>query len=97
MSVSKDEALKRAKQALDRAQEKYDRIYAEWQDEMDTILLKPAHARLMTRKQVIALARAIENEDSFKKIMELGMIPVVNNKEHKNNDKENRNEIVKEN
>ena len=97
MSVSKDEALKRAKQALDRAQEKYDRIYAEWRDEMDTILLKPAHARLMTRKQVIALARAIENEDSFKKIMELGMIPVVNNKEHKNNDKENRNEIVKEN
>ena len=97
MSVSKDEALKRAKQALDRAQEKYDRIYAEWRDEMDTILLKPAHARLMTRKQVIALARAIENEDSFKKIMDMGMIPVVNNKEHKNNDKENRNEIVKEN
>ncbi|MBQ4271727.1 MAG: hypothetical protein II718_07860 [Clostridiales bacterium] len=96
MSVSKDEALKRAKQALDRAQEKYDKIYAEWRDEMDTILLKPAHARLMTRKQVIALARAIENEDSFKKIMEMGMIPVMS-KENKNNDKENRNEIVKEN
>ena len=95
MSVSKDEALKRAKQALDRAQEKYDRIYAEWRDEMDTILLKPAHARLMTRKQVIALARAIENEDSFKKIMELGMIPVMNSKEHKNNnDKEIKDEIV---
>ena len=95
MSVSKDEALKRAKQALDRAQEKYDRIYAEWRDEMDTILLKPAHARLMTRKQVIALARAIENEDSFKKIMEMGMIPVMNSKEHKNNnDKEIKDEIV---
>ncbi len=97
MSVSKEEALKRAKQSLERAQEKYDKIYAQWQDEMDEILLKPAHARLMTRKQVIALARAIENEDSFKKIMELGMIPVVNNKEYKNNDKENRNEFSKEN
>ncbi len=97
MSMSKEDALKRAKQALEKAQEKYDKAYAAWQDEMDEILLKPTHARSMTRKQVIALARAIENEDSFKKIMELGMIPVVNNKEHKNNDKENRNEFSKEN
>ena len=96
MSMSKEDALKRAKQALEKAQEKYDKAYAAWQDEMDEILLKPAHARSMTRKQVIALARAIENEDSFKKIMEMGMIPVMS-KENKNNDKENRNEIVKEN
>ena len=97
MSVSREEALKRAKHTLERAQEKYDKIYAQWQDEMDEILLKPAHARLMSRKQVIALARAIENEESFKKIMELGMLPVMNNKEHKNNDKESKNEFSKEN
>ena len=35
MSISKEEALKRAKAALDRAQEKYDKAYAAWQDEID--------------------------------------------------------------
>ena len=72
MNMSKEEALKRAKASLDRAQEKYDKAYAAWQDEIDMILLKPAHTRVLTRKQAIALARAIENEDSFKKIMEMG-------------------------
>ena len=95
MNMSKEEALKRAKASLDRAQERYDKAYAAWQDEIDMILLKPAHTRVLTRKQAIALARAIENEDSFKKIMEMGMIPVMNSKEHKNNnDKEIKDEIV---
>ena len=75
MSVSKEDALKRAKKALDKAQQRYDEALVQWQDELDMILLKPAHARVMSRKQAVAIARAIENEDSFKKIIELGMLP----------------------
>ena len=99
MSITKEEALHRAKEALDRAQRKYDKAFADWQDEVDGILLKPAHARVLTRKQVIALARAIENEDSFRKIMELGGGPFLQsrNKDEKYNDnKETENDIIKE-
>jgi len=75
MSISKEDAMKKAKAALDRAQKKYDKALSDWQDEMDTILLKPTHARTLSRKQVVALARAIENDECFEKIMSMGMLP----------------------
>lgn len=82
MSLSKEEAMKKAKIALDRAQKKYDKALSDWQDEMDTILLKPTHARTLSRKQVVALARAIENDECFEKIMAMGMLPPALNNNH---------------
>ena len=96
MSMSKEDAFRRAETALKKAQDKYDKAYAAWQEELDGIVLKPMHVRNLSRKQAIQLARAISDDTIFKKIMEMGMIPVMS-KANKNNDKENRNEIVKEN
>ena len=80
MSISKEDALNRAMKALEKAQQRYDEALMQWQDELDTILLKPVHARVISRKQAIALARAIENEECFEQIMELGMLPTGLNK-----------------
>lgn len=82
MSLSKEDAMKKAKIALERAQKKYDKALAAWQDEMDTILLRPTHARTLSRKQVVALARAIENDECFEKIMAMGMLPPALNNNH---------------
>lgn len=49
---------------------------------MDTILLRPTHARTLSRKQVVALARAIENDECFEKIMAMGMLPPALNNNH---------------
>ena len=75
MSLSKEDAMIKAKKALERAQDKYDKALAAYQDEMDLILLKPAHARVLSRKEVVALARAIENDECFSRIMAMGALP----------------------
>jgi len=82
LSLSKEDAMKKAKVALDRAQKKYDKALADWQDEMDMILLKPTHARTLSRKQVVALAKAIENDECFEKIVAMGMLPPALNNNH---------------
>ena len=75
MSVSKEEAMKKAKAALDRAQKKYEKALSAWQDEVDTIVLKPMHIRSISRKEAVQLARAIENDECFRKIMAMGLLP----------------------
>ena len=87
MNMSKEEALKRAKAALDRAQERYDKAYAAWQDEIDGIVLKPMHVRNLSRKQAIQLAKAISDDTIFAKIMELGLLPDTLKKREDNQEK----------
>ena len=45
MSMSKEDAFRRAEAALKKAQEKYDKAWAAWQEELDGIVLKPMHIR----------------------------------------------------
>ena len=75
MSMSKEDAFRRAEVALKKAQEKYDKAWAAWQDELDGIVLKPMHIRNLSRKEAIQLARAISDDTIFKKIMEWGLLP----------------------
>ena len=75
MSMSKEDAFRRAETALKKAQDKYDKAYAAWQEELDGIVLKPMHVRNLSRKQAIQLARAISDDTIFKKIMEMGLLP----------------------
>ena len=75
MSMSKEDAFRRAETALKKAQDKYDKAYAAWQEELDGIVLKPMHIRNLSRKQAIQLARAISDDTIFKKIMEMGLLP----------------------
>ena len=89
MSMSKEDAFRRAETALKKAQEKYDKAYAAWQDELDGIVLKPMHIRNLSRKQAVQLARAISDDTIFKKIMEMGLLPETLKKredDHKNED-----------
>ncbi len=75
MSLSKEEAMKKAKDALERAQKKYDKALEAWQDEVDMIVLKPMHIRSISRKQAVQIAKAIENDECFAKIMAMGLLP----------------------
>ena len=75
MGMSKEEAYYKAKAGLDRAQKKYDKAYAAWQEELDGIVLKPMHIRNLSRKQAIQLAKAISDDTIFNKIMEMGLLP----------------------
>ena len=75
MSMSKEESFRRAETALKRAQEKYDKAWEAWRDELDGIVLKPMHIRNLSRKEAIQLARAISDDTIFKKIMEWGLLP----------------------
>ncbi len=75
MSMSKEESFRRAEKALKKAQEKYDKAWSAWQDELDGIVLKPMHVRNLSRKQAVQLARAIADDTIFNKIMELGLLP----------------------
>ena len=75
MSMSKEDAFRRAEVALKKAQEKYDKAWAAWQEELDGIVLKPMHIRNLSRKEAIQLARAISDDTIFKKIMEWGLLP----------------------
>lgn len=77
MSLSKEEAFLQAKVALERAQRKYDKALEAWQDEVDGIVLKPMHVRNLSRKQAIQLAKAIQDDTIFNKIMEMGLMPEI--------------------
>ena len=74
MSTSKENSFRRAKQALERAQKNYDKARAEWQEEVDSIVLNPVHQRTMSRKEANQLARAISDEAVFRKILEMGLL-----------------------
>ena len=89
MSMSKEDAFRRAEAALKKAQEKYDKAWAAWQDELDGIVLKPMHIRNLSRKEAIQLARAISDDTIFKKIMELGLLPETLKKREDNQKNEN--------
>jgi hypothetical protein len=75
MSMSKEDAFRKAEAALKKAQEKYDKAYAVWQEEVDSIVLRPMHIRNLSRKQAVQLAKAISDDTIFAKIMELGLLP----------------------
>ncbi|MBE5851144.1 MAG: hypothetical protein E7298_13595 [Lachnospiraceae bacterium] len=89
MSMSKEDAFRRAEVALKKAQEKYDKAWAAWQEELDGIVLKPMHIRNLSRKEAIQLARAISDDTIFKKIMELGLLPETLKKREDNQKNEN--------
>ena len=89
MSMSKEDAFRRAEAALKKAQEKYDKAWAAWQDELDGIVLKPMHIRNLSRKEAIQLARAISDDTIFKKIMEWGLLPETLKKREENQKNEN--------
>ena len=89
MSMSKEDAFRRAEVALKKAQEKYDKAWAAWQDELDGIVLKPMHIRNLSRKEAIQLARAISDDTIFKKIMEWGLLPETLKKREGNQKNEN--------
>lgn len=89
MSMSKEDAFRRAETALKKAQDKYDKAYAAWQEELDGIVLKPMHVRNLSRKQAIQLARAISDDTIFKKIMEMGLLPETLKKREDNQKNEN--------
>lgn len=75
MSLSKEEIMLSAKKALQKAQEKYDKAFAEWQDEVNQIVLKPIHTRSLSRKQAIKLAKILESDECFEQIMKMGLLP----------------------
>ena len=87
MGMSKEEAFVKARAALERAQRRYDKAYAAWQDEIDGIVLKPMHVRNLSRKQAIQLAKAISDDTIFTKIMELGLLPDTLKKREDNQEK----------
>ncbi len=87
MGMSKEEAFVKARSALERAQRRYDKAYAAWQDEIDGIVLKPMHVRNLSRKQAIQLAKAISDDTIFAKIMELGLLPDTLKKREDNQEK----------
>ncbi len=87
MGMSKEEAFVKARAALERAQRRYDKAYAAWQDEVDGIVLKPMHVRNLSRKQAIQLAKAISDDTIFAKIMELGLLPDTLKKREDNQEK----------
>ncbi len=89
MSMSKEDAFRRAEVALKKAQEKYDKAWAAWQEELDGIVLKPMHIRNLSRKEAIQLARAISDDTIFKKIMEWGLLPETLKKREDNQKNEN--------
>ena len=89
MSMSKEDAFRRAEVALKKAQEKYDKAWAAWQEELDGIVLKPMHIRNLSRKEAIQLARAISDDTIFKKIMESGLLPETLKKREDNQKNEN--------
>lgn len=89
MSMSKEDAFRRAETALKKAQEKYDKAWAAWQEELDGIVLKPMHIRNLSRKEAIQLARAISDDTIFKKIMEWGLLPDTLKKREDNQKNEN--------
>ena len=89
MSMSKEDAFRRAEVALKKAQEKYDKAWAAWQEELDGIVLKPMHMRNLSRKEAIQLARAISDDTIFKKIMEWGLLPETLKKREDNQKNEN--------
>ena len=89
MSMSKEDAFRRAEVALKKAQDKYDKAWAAWQEELDGIVLKPMHIRNLSRKEAIQLARAISDDTIFKKIMEWGLLPETLKKREDNQKNEN--------
>ena len=89
MSMSKEDAFRRAETALKKAQDKYEKASAAWQAELDGLVLKPMHVRNLSRKQAIQLARAISDDTIFKKIMEMGLLPETLKKREDNQKNEN--------
>ena len=75
MSVSKEQNFLKAKASLERAQKQYDKAYAAWQEELDGIVLKPMHLRSMSRKEAMVLARVLSDDEVFKRVMEMGLLP----------------------
>jgi hypothetical protein len=75
MSVSKEQNFLKAKASLERAQKQYDKAYAAWQEELDGIVLRPMHLRSMSRKEAMVLARVLSDDEVFKRVMEMGLLP----------------------
>ena len=75
MSVSKEQNFLKAKASLERAQKQYDKAYASWQEELDGIVLRPMHLRSMSRKEAMVLARVLSDDEVFKRVMEMGLLP----------------------
>ena len=75
MSVSKEHNFLKAKASLERAQKQYDKAYAAWQEELDGIVLRPMHLRSMSRKEAMVLARVLSDDEVFKRVMEMGLLP----------------------
>ena len=75
MSVSKEQNFLKAKASLERAQKQYDKAYAAWQEELDGIVLRPMHLRSMSRKEAMVLARVLSDDEVFKHVMEMGLLP----------------------
>jgi len=75
MGMSKEEAYLQAKAALEKAKKRYDKAYAAWQEELDSIVLRPMHVRNLSRKEAQQLSKLISDDDAFKKIMEMGLLP----------------------
>ena len=75
MSVSKEQNFFKAKASLERAQKQYDKAYAAWQEELDGIVLRPMHLRSMSRKEAMVLARVLSDDEVFKRVMEMGLLP----------------------
>jgi hypothetical protein len=72
---NKEETLKKSRLAFEVAKKKLDKAQKSWQDEVDAIVLRPIRTRNISRAEAVKLAKAIAKDDSFQKIMELGLLP----------------------
>lgn len=72
---NKEETLKKSRLAFEAAKKKLDKAQKAWQDEVDAIVLRPIRSRNISREDAVKLAKAIEKDDSFQKIMQLGLLP----------------------
>ena len=77
MSLSKEAAYKKAKEALEKAQRAYDKAYAAWQDELDVMILKPIHERTLSRNEAVKLAKLLDSDELFEQIMKMGELPTI--------------------
>ena len=88
---NREEALEKSRVAFEAAKKKLEKAQKSWQDEVDSIVLRPVHIRNISREEAVKLAKAIEKEDSFQKIMKLGLLPEQIMKPEKQEGEENGN------
>lgn len=72
---SREETLEKSRLAFEAAKRRMEKAQKAWQDEIDAIILRPVHTRSISRAEAVKLAKAIENDNCFKKIMDMGMVP----------------------